>query len=116
MDPGFYEDLAGRLNGLLIGLQDRLNCDDASITRQFTGTRQDGLALEEITRTVAHRTISVTDTGRAGIVALAGLAGLLARARQMPLKGDLVREQLAHGQLLLPGARRAAVRPGDQAG
>jgi hypothetical protein len=65
MDPGFYEDLAGRLNGLLIGLQDRLNCDDASITRQFTGTRQDGLALEEITRTVAHRTISVTDTGRA---------------------------------------------------
>ena len=23
MDPGFYEDLAGRLYGLLIGLEDR---------------------------------------------------------------------------------------------
>jgi hypothetical protein len=25
MDPGFYEDLAGRLYGLLIGLEDRLD-------------------------------------------------------------------------------------------
>ena len=33
MDPGFYGDLAGRLYGLLIGLEDRLNCDDSAIIR-----------------------------------------------------------------------------------
>ena len=43
MDPGFYGDLAGRLYGLLIGLEDRLDCDDAAIIRQFTGARHYGL-------------------------------------------------------------------------
>ena len=54
MDPGFYEDLAGRLYGLLIGLEDRLNCDDASIIHQFTDARHYGLALEEIARALAR--------------------------------------------------------------
>ena len=31
MDPGFCEDLIGRLDGLLIVLEDRLNCADASV-------------------------------------------------------------------------------------
>ena len=51
MDPGFYEDLAGRLYGLLIGLEDRLNSDDAAIIHQFIDARHYGLALEEIART-----------------------------------------------------------------
>ena len=55
MDPGFCEDLTGRLDGLLIVLEDRLNCDDASVIHQFTGARHDALALEEIARTAAHR-------------------------------------------------------------
>ena len=97
MDPGFYEDLAGRLYGLLIGLEDRLNCYDAAIIHQFTGARQYGLALEEIARTLAHRTIAITDRERAGMLALAGRAGALARPDRAPLKGDLVREWLAHG-------------------
>ena len=97
MDPGFYEDLAGRLYGLLTGLEDRLNCDDAAIVRQFTGARHYGLALEEIARAVAHRAIAITDRERAGLLALVGRAGALARADRAPLKGDLVREWLAHG-------------------
>jgi hypothetical protein len=97
MDPGFYEDLAGRLYGLLIGLEDRLNCDDAAIIHQFTGARHYGLALEEIARTLAHRTIAITNRERAGILALAGQAGALAQAHRSPLKGDLVREWLTHG-------------------
>ena len=44
VDPGFYGDLAGRLYGLLIGLEDRLDCDDAAIIHQFTGSRHYGLA------------------------------------------------------------------------
>ena len=97
MDPGFYGDLAGRLYGLLIGLEDRLNCDDAAIIHQFTDARHYGLALEEIARTVAHRTIAITDRERVGMLALADQAGALARADRAPLKGDLVREWLAHG-------------------
>ncbi len=97
MDPGFYEDLAGRLYGLLIGLEDRLNCDDASIIHHFIDARHYALALEEIARTVAHRTIGITGQERAGILALADLTDALARATQAPLKGDLVRELIPHG-------------------
>jgi hypothetical protein len=97
VDPGFYEDLAGRLYGLLIGLQDRLNCDDAAIIHQFAGARHYGLALEEIARIVAHRTIAITDRERADMLALADRVDALARADRAPLKGDLVREWLAHG-------------------
>jgi hypothetical protein len=97
VDPGFYEDLAGRLYGLLIGLEDRLNSDDAAIIHQFTGARHYGLALEEIARIVAHRTIAVTGRERAGMLALAGQVDALAQADRAPLKGDLVREWLAHG-------------------
>ena len=46
MDAGFYEDLAGRLYGLLIRLEDRLNCDDASVVHQFIDTGHYGLALD----------------------------------------------------------------------
>ena len=70
MDPGFYEDLAGRLFGLLIGLEDRLNCDDASAIHHFDA-RHYALALEEIARTVVHREVGITGQEHAGILALA---------------------------------------------
>jgi hypothetical protein len=78
-------------------MEDRLNCDDAAIIHQFTGARHYGLALEEIVRTVAHRTIALPDRERAGMLALAGRVDALAQADRAPLKGDLVREWLAHG-------------------
>ena len=94
MDPGFCEDLIGRLDGLLIVLEDRLNCADASVIHQVTGARQDALALEEIARTAAHRAIGSTVREHAGVRAL---AGVLARADQVPPVSALVRELAAHG-------------------
>ncbi len=73
MDPGSYEDLAGRLYGLLIGLEGRLNSDDASIIHQFIDARHCGLALEEIAR----------DAGAPH--------DRLARPNRTPLKGELAR-------------------------
>ena len=57
MDPGFYEDLAGRLYGLLIGLEGRMPGDDAWIIHEFIDRRHYGLALKEIARTLTHRAI-----------------------------------------------------------
>ena len=71
MDPGFYEDLAGRLYGLLIGLEGRMSCDDAWIIHEFIDRRHDGLALEEIARTLTCGAIVITGQERAGILALA---------------------------------------------
>jgi len=97
VDPGFYEDLAGRLYGLLIRLEDRLNCDDASVIHQFTDSRHYGLALEEIAKTVAHCQVGITGQERADMLAAAELVDVLARADRVPLPGDLVRELLPHG-------------------
>jgi hypothetical protein len=91
MDPGFYEDLAGRLYGLLIVLEDRLNCDDASIIHKFIDARHYGLALDEITRTLAHRTIGITDQERVDMLALADSVDVLARIDGVRLPGDDVR-------------------------
>jgi hypothetical protein len=86
MDPAFYEDLTGRDYGLLIVLQDRLNCEDAPVIYQFTGARHDALPLQEIARAAAHRGIGITAREH-----------VLARANQAPPASELVRELAAHG-------------------
>jgi hypothetical protein len=91
MDPGFCEDLAGRLYCLLIGLEDRLDSVDASAIHYFIDVRHYGLALEEIARTLAHHTIAVTDQERADMLALADLVDILVRAHLTPVTGELVR-------------------------
>ena len=103
MDPGFYEDLAGRLYGLLIGLEDRLDSVGASAIHRFIDVRQYGLALEETARTLAHHAIAVTGQERAGMLALADRVDMLARAHRTPLTGDLVR----------PAIRACPPRPGN---
>ena len=97
MDPGFYEDLTGRLDGLLIVLEDRLNYANVPVIHQFTGARYDASALEEIAQTMAHRQIGTTARVHARVLALAGLADVLARANQAPSASELVQELTAHG-------------------
>ena len=86
MDPAFYQDLTGRHYGLLIVLEDRLNCEDAPVIHQFTGARHDALGLEDIARAAAHRRIGITAREH-----------VLARANQAPPASELVRELAAHG-------------------
>ena len=85
MDPAFYQDLTGRHHGLLIVLEDRLNCEDAPVIHQFTGARHDTLGLEDITR-AAHRRIGITAREH-----------VPARANQARPASELVRERAAHG-------------------
>jgi hypothetical protein len=48
LDVAYYEDLAGRLYGLLIGLEDRLDREDARQLHHFIEVGEYGLALEDI--------------------------------------------------------------------
>ena len=86
MDPAFYQDLTDRHHGLLIVLEDRLNCEEAPVIRQFTGARHDDLALQEIARAAAHRGIGITAREH-----------VLARADQALPASEFVRELAAHG-------------------
>ena len=53
MDSAYFEDLAGRLYGLLIGLDDRIGSDQARLLHHVIEVGEYGLALEEIAGTLA---------------------------------------------------------------
>ena len=71
MDAAYYEELAGRLYGLLIGLDDRIGRDQASLLHHFIEVGEYGLALEDIAGTLAQDAIAVTDQERLDMMALA---------------------------------------------
>jgi hypothetical protein len=86
MDAAYYEELAGRLYGLLIGLDDRMDSEQAQLLHHFIDVGEYGLALEEIAGTLAQDAIAVTDQERADMLTLAA---------RMNLEGDLVPRALA---------------------
>jgi hypothetical protein len=47
MDAAYYEELAGRPYGLLIGLDDRIGGKQAQLLHHFIDVGEYGLALEE---------------------------------------------------------------------
>jgi hypothetical protein len=70
MDAASYEDLAGRLYGLLIGLDDRLDRQHARQLYHFIEVGEYGLALEDIAGTLAQAKTSITDQERSDMLAL----------------------------------------------
>jgi hypothetical protein len=89
----YYEDLAGRLYGLLIGLDDRIGREQAQLLHHFIEVGEYGLALEEIAGTLAQDAIAITGQERRDMMALAAQtkleADLVPRApAACPEKGD----------------------------
>jgi hypothetical protein len=79
----YYEDLAGRLYGLLIGLDDRLDRKDAQLFHHFIEVGEYGLALEDIAGALAHAKVLITDQERSDMLALTAtmnMDGLVPRA------------------------------------
>ena len=70
LDSAYYEDLAGRLYGLLIGLDDRLDREAARQLYHFIEVGEYGLALEEIAGALAYATVAITDQERRDMLAL----------------------------------------------
>jgi hypothetical protein len=86
MDAAYYDELAGRLYGLLIGLDVRIGSEEAQLLHHFIEVGEYGLALEEIAGTLAQDTIAITGQERGDMLALAA---------QMKLEGALVPRALA---------------------
>jgi hypothetical protein len=86
LDAAYYEDLAGRLYGLLIGLDDRIGREQARLLHHFIEVGEYDLALEEIAGTLAQDTIAITGQERGDMLALAA---------RMKLEGGLVARALA---------------------
>ena len=80
MDAAYCEDLAGRLYGLLIVLEDRLG-EAAQLLYHFVEVGEYGLALEEIAATLAQHAMAITGQEREDMLAL---------ARHMKMEDDLV--------------------------
>jgi hypothetical protein len=73
MDAAYYEDLARRLYGLLIMLEDRLGRQQAQLLHHFIEVGEYDLALEEIVGALAQNTIAITDQERGDMLTLARL-------------------------------------------
>lgn len=71
MDAADDEDLAGRLCGLLIRLEDRLKCQDVQQLRHFIEVGGYGLAPGEIAGALARAKAPVAGQERGGMPALA---------------------------------------------
>jgi hypothetical protein len=71
MDAAYYEDLAARLYGLLITLEDRLGGEQARLFHRFIAVGEYGLALEEIAGALAQDAIAITGQEREDMLALA---------------------------------------------
>jgi hypothetical protein len=70
VDTAYYEDLAGRLYGLLIGLDDRLDREAARQLHHFIEVGEYDLALEEIAGALAYAKMAITDQERSDMLAL----------------------------------------------
>jgi hypothetical protein len=86
VDTAYYEDLAGRLYGLLIGLDDRIGSDQAGMLHHFIDVGEYGLAMEDIAGTLAQDAIAINGQERGDMLALAA---------RMKLQGGLVPRALA---------------------
>ena len=70
-EQAYFEDLAGRLYGLVIIFSDRLPADPAEWLHQVVDAGEYGLALEDLAAMLAYDKITITDQERGDIAALA---------------------------------------------
>jgi hypothetical protein len=86
MDNAYYEDLAGRLYGLVIRLAGRLPPDEVRWLHHVVEAGEYGLALEDMAGMLAHGKSAITGAERGDMLALVG---------RMKLEGGLVPRALA---------------------
>jgi hypothetical protein len=71
VDRGYYEEIAGRLHGLLTRLDDRLPGKDVTLIAEFIDANELGLALEHMADVLSEDGQPLTRDERADMRALA---------------------------------------------
>jgi hypothetical protein len=71
VDRAGYEEIAGVLHGLVIGLSDRLTGQDRIVVTEFIEVGEVGLALEQIADVLSEYEQPVTADERSEMLALA---------------------------------------------
>ena len=71
MDRAYYEEIAGRLHGLLIRLDDRLPGKDVTLIAEFIDANELGLALEQMADVLCEGEQPLTGDERADMLDLA---------------------------------------------
>jgi hypothetical protein len=75
-DSAYFEDLAGRLYGLVIIFADRLPADQTQWLHHVVEVGEYGLALEDLAAMLAYDKITITDQERGDMAALAQRMGV----------------------------------------
>jgi hypothetical protein len=70
-DPAYFDDLAGRLYGLMIIISDRLPADQAEWLHHVVEVGEYDLALGDLVGMLAYDKITITNQERGDIAALA---------------------------------------------
>jgi hypothetical protein len=70
MDRAYYEEIAGRLRGLLIRLDDRLSAKDAKLIAEFIDVGELGLALEQMADQLSEYEQPLSASERADMLSL----------------------------------------------
>jgi hypothetical protein len=63
-DPAYFENLAGRLYGLVISFSDRLPADQAQWLHHVVDVGEYGLALEDLAAMLTYGKIAISDQER----------------------------------------------------
>jgi hypothetical protein len=70
MDRAYYEEIAWRLRGLLIRLDDRLSAKDAKLIAEFIDVGELGLALEQMADQLSEYEQPLSASERADMLSL----------------------------------------------
>ncbi|WP_157181295.1 MafI family immunity protein [Actinopolymorpha alba] len=71
MDTAYYEDVAGKLRGLLIRLSDRLQRTDQILIAEFIDVNELGLALEQMADVLSEDEQPLSAEERSDMLAVA---------------------------------------------
>lgn len=79
MDSAYFDELRGRLDGLLIRLQDRFSRRDMALFVEFLDAGEYGLTLEQMADVLSEDSIPISDDERADMLSLEAVMGLGSR-------------------------------------
>jgi hypothetical protein len=76
VEAGYYDELRGRLVGLLIQLEDRLPPADRTWIEEFIDQAEYGIALERMCELLGEATASISAKERSDLLALGATMGI----------------------------------------